>query len=101
MPASPQRRAVQVKLVRRDDLGLRIFGLELGAKGLGVAGYHQRDARGIEYIAAMAGDVLDPARVTLVVAGDAKAFGAQLKAKYPQAEIIPADKLNLDSPTLR
>ena len=52
-------------------------------------------------VVAMAGQVLDPARATLVIAGDAKAFSAALKAKYPQAEIIPADKLNLDSSTLR
>jgi zinc protease len=52
-------------------------------------------------VTAMAGQVLDPSRATLVVAGDAKAFAAQLKAKYPQAEIIPADQLNLDSPTLK
>jgi zinc protease len=52
-------------------------------------------------VAAMGGQVLDPARATLVVAGDAKVFSAALKAKYPQAEIIPADRLNLDSATLR
>jgi zinc protease len=49
----------------------------------------------------MAGEVLDPGRATLVIAGDAKAFEAALRAKYPQAEIIPAAQLNLDSPTLR
>jgi zinc protease len=52
-------------------------------------------------VVAMAGQVLDPSRATLVIAGDAKAFSAALKAKYPQAEILPADKLNLDSATLR
>jgi zinc protease len=59
------------------------------------------EAVNADQIAAMAGQVLDPSRATLVVAGDAKTFGAALKAKYPQAEIIPADKLNLDSSTLR
>ena len=49
----------------------------------------------------MASEVLDPSRATLVIAGDAKAFGAALKAKYPQAEVIAADKLNLDSSALR
>jgi zinc protease len=59
------------------------------------------EAVSADQVTAMAGQVIDPSRSTLVVAGDAKVFGAQLKAKYPQAEIIPADKLNLDSPTLR
>jgi zinc protease len=59
------------------------------------------EAVNAEQVAAMAGQVIDPSRATLVVAGDAKVFGAQLKAKHPEAEIIPADKLNLDSPTLR
>jgi zinc protease len=54
-----------------------------------------------EQVVAMGGQVLDPSRATLVVAGDAKVFSAALKAKYPQAEIIPADKLNLDSSTLQ
>jgi zinc protease len=59
------------------------------------------DAVTADQVRAMAGEVLDPARATIIVAGDAKTFGAALKAKYPQAEIIPADKLNLDSATLR
>jgi zinc protease len=54
-----------------------------------------------DQVKAMADQVLDPARATLIIAGDAKAFSAALKAKYPQAEIIAADKLNLESPTLR
>jgi zinc protease len=54
-----------------------------------------------DQVKAMAAEVLDPSRATLVIAGDAKAFGAALKAKYPQAEIIPVDQLNLDSATLR
>ena len=58
------------------------------------------DAVTADQVGTMAGQVLDPARATLVIAGDAKTFGAALKAKYPDAEIIPADKLNLDSATL-
>ena len=59
------------------------------------------DAVTVDQVRAMAGQVIDPSRATLVIAGDAKAFEAALKAKYPQAEIIPAAQLNLDSPTLR
>jgi zinc protease len=78
--------------------GLALHGVDLGE----INRYSPSvEAVGADQVTAMAGQVLDPSRATLVVAGDAKAFGAQLKAKYPQAEIIPADKLNLDSPTLR
>ena len=54
-----------------------------------------------DQVKAMAEQVLDPARATIIIAGDAKTFGAALKAKYPQAEIIPADKLNLESASLK
>jgi zinc protease len=54
-----------------------------------------------DQVKAMAEQLLDPAHATVVVAGDAKVFGAALKAKYPQAEIIPAASLNLDSASLR
>ncbi|HTQ36603.1 MAG TPA: pitrilysin family protein [Steroidobacteraceae bacterium] len=43
----------------------------------------------------------DPAAASLVVAGDAAVFGAQLKAKYPRLETIAIEKLNLDSASLR
>jgi zinc protease len=59
------------------------------------------EAVSADQVKAMAGELLDPSRATLVVAGDVKAFGSALKAKYPQAEIIPADQLNLDSATLK
>jgi zinc protease len=59
------------------------------------------EAVSAQQVGAMAGEVLDPSRATLVVAGDAKVFSTALKAKYPQAEIVPAASLNLDSPTLR
>jgi zinc protease len=54
-----------------------------------------------DQVKAMAEQVIDPGAATIVVAGDAKLFEAKLKARFPQAEVIPADKLNLDSPTLR
>ena len=59
------------------------------------------EAVGADQVKAVAATVIDPARATLVVAGDAKAFGPALKAEYPNAEIIPAASLNLDSATLR
>jgi zinc protease len=54
-----------------------------------------------EQAAAVAKAHFDPATASLVVVGDAKVFGAKLKAKFPQLEMIAIDKLNLDSPTLR
>jgi len=43
----------------------------------------------------------NPATASVVVVGDASAFGAKLKAKYPRLERIAIDKLNLDSATLQ
>jgi len=44
---------------------------------------------------------LDPAAVSVIVAGDAKSFAEGLKARRPDLEVIPAADLDLDSPTLR
>jgi zinc protease len=54
-----------------------------------------------EQAAAAAKAHFDPAKAALVVVGDAASFGAGLRAKYPQAERLAIDRLNLDSPTLR
>ncbi len=54
-----------------------------------------------EQAAAVAKAHFDPATASLVVVGDAKVFGAKLKARFPQLETIAIDKLNLDSATLR
>lgn len=45
--------------------------------------------------------LLDPANASVVVVGDAKQFIDELRKKYPNVEVIPADKLNLDSATLK
>jgi zinc protease len=45
--------------------------------------------------------VMDPAKASVIVAGDVKTFGAALKAKRPDLEVIPVSELDLDSPTLR
>jgi len=52
-------------------------------------------------VQAFAKAVLDPAKASVIVAGDAKAFGEALKQRAPDLEVIPADDLDLDSPTLR
>jgi len=45
--------------------------------------------------------VFDPAQASVIIAGDAKTFGDGLKAKLPNLEVIPSDKLDLQSQTLR
>ena len=45
--------------------------------------------------------VMDPAKASVIIAGDVKTFGAALKAKRPDLEVIPVSELDLDSPTLR
>ena len=50
---------------------------------------------------AFAHTVYDPAGASIIVVGDAKVFLASLKAALPNLEVIPIDKLDLDSPTLR
>jgi zinc protease len=54
-----------------------------------------------EQAAAAARAYFDPATASLVVVGDAKVFGARLKAKFPQLQQLALDKLNLDSATLQ
>jgi zinc protease len=48
-----------------------------------------------------AASLMDPARASIVVVGDAKLFVDALRKDYPQLEVIPADKLNLDSAALK
>ena len=52
-------------------------------------------------VQAFAARVMDPAQVSVIIAGDAKTFAAALKAKRPDLEVIPVDQLDLDSPTLK
>jgi zinc protease len=59
------------------------------------------EAVGPAQVQGFAGRLLDPATASFIVAGDAKAFSAGLKAKLPNLEVIPVDQLDLDSPTLR
>ena len=45
--------------------------------------------------------LLDPTNASIVVVGDAKLFLDDLSKTYPNVEVIPADKVDLDSVTLR
>jgi zinc protease len=48
-----------------------------------------------------AAEVMNPAQASVIVAGDAKLFGAGMQTALPGAEVIPLDQLDLDSPTLK
>jgi zinc protease len=50
---------------------------------------------------AAATKAIDPATASLIIVGDAKLFADKLKAKYPNAVVIPAAELDLDRPDLR
>ena len=52
-------------------------------------------------VQAFAARQFDPAKASVIVAGDAKAFADGLKAKRPDLQVIPVSDLDLDSPTLR
>ncbi len=52
-------------------------------------------------VQAFAARVLDPAKASVIIAGDAKTFAAALKAKRPDLEVIPVTELDLDKPSLR
>lgn len=51
-------------------------------------------------VQAFAKDKLDPAQMSVIVAGDAKAMGEAIAKAAPNATVISADKLDLDAPTL-
>jgi zinc protease len=52
-------------------------------------------------VQAFAKTYLDPAQMSVIVAGDAKAMGEDLTKAAPNATVIPADKLDLDAPSLQ
>jgi zinc protease len=52
-------------------------------------------------VQAAARAVIDPARASVVVVGDAKLFLPALKKAYPQVEVIPAGTLDLSKAALR
>jgi zinc protease len=82
-----------------DILGnLALYGVSLDEIGRYTAKVEAVDAAQVQAFARRA---FDPAQASVVVAGDAKAFTAALKAKLPTLEVIPVGELDLESPTLR
>lgn len=45
--------------------------------------------------------ILDPARASVIVVGDAKIFAERLKIRFPALQLIASDQLDLESPTLQ
>ncbi|MFX4505171.1 hypothetical protein ABTA62_19415, partial [Acinetobacter baumannii] len=52
-------------------------------------------------VQAAAAKLLDPSVASVVVVGDAKLFLPELRKTYPDAEVIAADALKLDSASLK
>ncbi|MDB5452767.1 MAG: peptidase family, partial [Caulobacteraceae bacterium] len=81
-----------------DILGnLALYGVPLDEIARYTARVEAVDAAGVQRFAATR---LDPATASVIVAGDAKTFTAGLKAKLPKLEVVPVDRLDLDSPNL-
>lgn len=75
-----------------------LYGVPLDEVGKYTAKVEAVDAAQVQ---AFAKRVFDPAQMSVVVAGDGKVFTPALKARLPALEVIPADRLDLDNPTLR
>ncbi|ODT87788.1 pitrilysin family protein [Phenylobacterium sp. SCN 70-31] len=78
--------------------GLAFHGVPLDEMAAYTAKVEAVDAAQVQAFAARA---LRPDGASVVVAGDAATFAEGLKARLPGLEVIPVDRLDLDSPTLR
>ncbi len=82
-----------------DILGnLALYGVPLDEVGRYTA---QVDAVTPAQVQAFTARTLDPKTASVIIAGDAKTFAEGLRAKLPNLEVIPSDKLDLASSTLR
>ncbi len=82
-----------------DTLGnFALYGIALDELGRYTAKVEAVDTAQVQ---AAARRLFDPAQVSVMVVGDAKVFAADLKAKLPNLDVVPADQLDLDSPSLR
>ena len=75
-----------------------IYGVKLGEIGRYAA---KVEAVSPDEARAAALKLADPNQLDVVVAGDDKLFLDALKARFPNVEVIEADALDLDSPSLR
>jgi zinc protease len=77
---------------------LAVYGIDLKEIQLFTA---KVDAVTPEQVRSFAAEALKPGEASVIVVGDAKLFGDAVKKAIPDAEVIPLDQLDLDSPTLR
>jgi len=54
-----------------------------------------------EQVRSVSKNLIDPAPASVVVVGDAGQFLPKLQAKGEKPQVVPAAKLNLDSPGLQ
>ncbi|HEX7759224.1 MAG TPA: pitrilysin family protein, partial [Caulobacteraceae bacterium] len=77
---------------------LAVYGIDLNE----IKAYTDKvDAVTPAQVSSFAHDIFDPAQASFIVVGDAKVFLEPLKASLPGVEVIAADSLDLDSPTLK
>ena len=82
-----------------DILGnLAIYDIPLDEMGRYTAKVEAVDAGQVQDYARR---VLDPNQASVLIAGDAKAFQADLKTRRPNLEVVPAAELDLDAVGLR
>ncbi|HRD28482.1 MAG TPA: insulinase family protein, partial [Caulobacter sp.] len=111
VPATPAELAAR-KSVLVGDFG-RDLGTTEGLAGVlgGLAAYDidlgelnrftgKVEAVTADEVSAFAADVFDPSKASTIVVGDVKLFGEAIKTAAPDAQVIPLDQLDLDSPTL-
>jgi zinc protease len=77
---------------------LSLYGVDLGEVGRYVGSV---SAVTPDQVLAAGRNVFDPSQASIIVAGDASVFLEELKAKHPNVEVIKAEDLNLDSPSLK
>ncbi len=78
--------------------GYVVQGLPLSELGAYTARVSAVDPAAVQ---AAAAKLLDPAVASIVIVGDAKLFLPELRKTYPDAEVIAADALKLDSAALK
>ncbi|MDO8295183.1 MAG: pitrilysin family protein [Caulobacter sp.] len=77
--------------------GLAVYDIDLSEMNLFTG---KIEAVTADQVSAFAADIFDPSKASTIVVGDARLFGEAIKAAVPNAQVIPLDTLDLDSPTL-
>ena len=85
-----------------DDMAGLLGGLALYHVDLSEVGRYADRVKAVTpaEIGEVARSAFDPSQASVVVVGDASLFLKDLKARYPNVEVIEADQVDLDSPTL-